>query len=236
MWSLLYFIAGELEEVLYAFGVFGVFLVSFLSNAVPYSTIPYLSFIIVYAAHVDDLPIDVAIVFAGGLGAALGKIIVYYIGRTARRVLSEDTRKNIQLFAEFARKSTFIAVFLFAALPLPDDILYVPLGMAGYSITRYFIALLLGKIVITGAAVFFGSSFSSFFRETQLLPYYIYIPLLLLLTIMLTYVVIKINWAEIAKIGAEKGTVPALKLFLKELFKVILSPFKAILRIIGLNR
>ena len=227
---------GIFEEILRAFGdlintygILGIFLISFFGNTIPYSTIPYLFFIIIYSAHVTDPITHILITISGGLGAALGKLVVYYIGRSARAVLSEEKRRNIEIFAKIAHKSIFVAVFLFAALPLPDDILYVPLGLIGYSVIRYFIALVLGKIIITGLAVFFGTSFSMYFRETTLLPPYIYIPILLIITLAITYIVMKINWQKVAEIGSSKGFIGAMKVVIEETMdaiKDLLSVFK----------
>lgn len=210
----------DLADLIYTYGALGVFLVSFLGNTIPYSTIPYLFFIIIYSANITDPFIHILITVSGGLGAAMGKLIVYYIGRSARAVLSKERRRNIELFAKIAHRSIFIAVFIFAALPLPDDILYVPLGLIGYNVVKYFIALVLGKILITGLAVFFGTSFSLYFRETTFLPPYIYIPTLIAITLVITYIVMSINWQKIAEIGSSKGLVEAIKAIILEIGRV----------------
>jgi len=214
-------LSGVFGDIINAYGVLGVFIISFLGNAIPYSTIPYLFFIILYSAHINDPLINLFITLSGGFGAALGKLVVYYIGRSARAILSEERRRNTELFASFARRSIFVAVFLFAALPLPDDVLYVPLGLIGYSTIRYFAALILGKIVITGLAVFFGSSFSTYLRETALLPPYIYIPLLIGITLLITYIVMKINWQVVAMAGSKEGILTAIKVVIYETLKAL---------------
>ncbi len=215
---------AELFNVfLETYGVFGVFIVSFLGNAIPYSTVPYLFFIIVYSALIQNTIIKIGIVISGGIGAALGKLVVYYIGRATRKVLSEKTKKNIELFTKIADKGIFITVFLFAALPLPDDVIYVPLGITGYNVIKYFIALVTGKIVITGLAVFFGESLKYLFIDSEGMPWHIYIPVLIALTILLTIIIMKIDWVKVTEIGSEKGVVPAIIYLLKEVVKALLS-------------
>jgi len=209
------------RDLINTYGVLGIFLISFFGNTIPYSTIPYLFFIIVYSAHITDPVTHILITIAGGAGAALGKLVVYYIGRSARVILSEEMRRNTELFAKIAHKSIFIAVFLFAALPLPDDILYVPLGVIGYNVIKYFIALILGKIIITGLAVFFGTSFSIYFRETILLPPHVYIPLLVAITLVITYIVMKIDWQKVTEVGSSQGFIGAVKTVIIETVKVL---------------
>ncbi len=220
------------REFLESYGVLGVFIVSFLGNVIPYSTIPYLFFIVVYTAFIHDIGVKIAIIVSGGLGAALGKLVVYYIGRTARIILSEESRRNIELFTRLAGRGIFFAVFVFAALPLPDDILYVPLGVSGYSVSRYFIALIAGKIIITGLAVVFGESVKFLALEYMDTPWYIYVPTLILATIILTYIVLEINWVRVAEIGDRDGSLKATWFVFKEVFRVILAPFKKIYNII----
>ena len=209
------------SDLINTYGVLGVFLISFFGNTIPYSTVPYLFFIIIYSAHVTDPITHILITISGGLGAALGKLVVYYIGRSARVVLSEEKKRNIELFAKIAHRSIFIAVFLFAALPLPDDILYVPLGLTRYNVIRYFMALIMGKTIITGLAVFFGTSFSIYFRETTLLPPHIYIPILIAITLVITYIVMKIDWQRVAEIGSSQGFMGAIKTVVIETIKAL---------------
>ncbi len=217
-------ISGEvLNELLQTYGLLGVFLVSLLGNMIPYSTIPYFVFIIIYASRVQDWVIQLLIAILGGLGAAIGKLVVYYIGRTARVVMSSETRHNMELFTKIAGKGIFLAVFIFAALPLPDDVLYVPLGVSGYSVIKFFIALLLGKIIITGMAVYLGQAMKWLIEEPANLPWYISIPVMLIITLLLTYIVMRINWIKAAQITEEDGLIKAIIFIIIEALKIVAS-------------
>ncbi|MCE2614297.1 MAG: DedA family protein, partial [Nitrosopumilus sp. (ex Thoosa mismalolli)] len=46
------------------------------------------------------------------------------------------------------------AAFFAAATPIPDDLVYVPLGLAKYNPKRFFIATLTGKLVLSYTIVF----------------------------------------------------------------------------------
>ncbi|MCD6301817.1 MAG: VTT domain-containing protein [Staphylothermus sp.] len=210
---------NNLKWLIDQYGILGVFIVSLLGNAVPYSTIPYLIFIVVYAGMVKDPALDILIAFSGGLGAAIGKLIVYYFGFGLRKILPEKILENMEVFNKLFKNSAFIAVLLFAALPLPDDIIYVPLGAMKYDTKRYFIALLIGKIIITYMAVYFGKSVTWLLESTTALPEYVTIPILLVITIYLTYLVAKIDWIKLAKIIQKKGILHGIKYLLIQVAK-----------------
>ncbi|MET1159552.1 MAG: VTT domain-containing protein [Thermoprotei archaeon] len=208
-----------LEIFIERYGLLGIFLVSFIGNAIPYSTIPYLLLIILYSGLLSDSLQQALLVIISGFGAAMGKLVVYMFGYGISRVLPEKTRKNLELFTEVFRKSTFIAVYLFAALPLPDDILYVPLGATRYSVVKYFIALVLGKITITALAVFFGSATTSYLREAMGLPPYISIPILLVITLYIMYLVAVIDWNKATSIAMKKGLAETISYVLRSAWK-----------------
>jgi len=194
-----------LARKLVILGPIGIFLASLLGNAVPYATVPYLVIIVQYFAAIKHTFLDIIIVaIMGGLGAAMGKIIVYSIGRAARYALSQETKENLRLFTKLMGKSVFIAIFLFAALPLPDDVLYVPLGVSGYSLMKFFIACSLGKIIITFLAAMLGAIWAQVMEITKI-PIWISLPSALIVSIIITYVITAINWVKVLESVESKG-------------------------------
>jgi membrane protein YqaA with SNARE-associated domain len=102
----------------------------------------------------------------GGLGAAIGEFTGYAIGFGGRK-LAESRKKKGLLHArkkgwlekarEWSRKrGVFFVLFLFAATPLPDDITGIIAGAIGYSMKKFFIAVLLGKLVMFTALAWGG--------------------------------------------------------------------------------
>ncbi|MET1128370.1 MAG: VTT domain-containing protein, partial [Thermoproteota archaeon] len=129
------------------------FFIAFFGNVIPYMTVPYLVAIAGYGAALPGFGSKAIAAVSAALGAGLGKVVVFSMGRSIHRVLPQGTRENLSVFASAFRRGVFIAVFIFAALPLPDDVLYVPLGVAGYSLLYFFVAVTLGKLVITSLAI-----------------------------------------------------------------------------------
>ncbi len=194
--------------------ILSAFIVSLVSNAIPYMTVPYLGIIAGWGLYLHNDAEKVLVAVSGGIGAALGKVIVFLLGRSFRRILPENTRQNVEIFAKAFKKSVFFALFLFAALPLPDDILYVPLGVTGYNLLLFFIAVALGKIVITFLAVMFGDLIRSITGSEGLSPEAL--AALIIGSIVVAIVIIRINWLRIIETYNEKGVVPALVELIKQ--------------------
>jgi len=200
------------------YGVVGVFLVSFIGNSIPYSTIPYLLFIIIYSTHVREPLIYVLVILLGSLGASMGKIIVYFVGYGARKALPKGLRSNIEIYGRLFKRSTFLAILIFASTPLPDDLLYIPVGAMRYDLKRYFLALFVGKTIITSLAVVFGSTVENIFTATSGYPEYISILGLIVLSIYLMYIVGRIDWIYFSKLISDRELIVALKYLFRETF------------------
>ena len=124
-----------------------VFLVSIIGNMIPFFPVPYLLFVITIASGFPGLGLfQIAAVSA--LGASIGKFVSYGLGYGARRALS-GSRARFDSFRKLVGGSSFLLALVFAALPLPDDIVFVPLGIIRYSPVKTFIALYSGKFFLT---------------------------------------------------------------------------------------
>jgi len=207
-----------LLELLKEYGALGTFLISLIGNAIPYSTVPYLLFIAALGAGTENVVDRTLLTVLGGVGAALGKVAVYYMGRTASAVLSDATRHNLELFSSLFRRSVFVATFIFAALPLPDDLLYIPLGIARYNVVYFFLAVVLGKIVITGMAVFFGSTVVALMESAYNKNWLLSLSVGVFATLVATLVIVKMDWQKILKTYEEKGGLHALLQLFVEFF------------------
>ncbi len=91
----------------------------------------------------------------GGLGSALGELTGYGVGYGTKRLVDHrdsDLLNNVNGFGKLILKNekrTPFYIFLFALTPLPDDILFLPLGMIKYPFWKCIIPGWLGKNVTT---------------------------------------------------------------------------------------
>ena len=127
-------------------GYLGVALVSFLGSLIPFVPIP--SFILlVTMSEGDQNDIHILAILAA-VTATLAKQIIFYASYGGRRIISEKTKKRMLPFQRLVKKYGAAAAFVAAATPIPDDLVYVPLGLAKYNPRRFFISTLLGKLLL----------------------------------------------------------------------------------------
>lgn len=175
-----------------------VFVVSLIGNSVPYVSVPYYIFLIIYSGIVRD-PLElVAIATVSGLGSTLGKLVIYMIGRGVSKIVSERDRENIELFGRLIGRWGFIFLVVAASTPIPDDVVLIPIAFAGYSVAQYFLAVLIGKVIISLIIVFFGRGLVGF-AESVGVPQYIQIPVLLAVSVILMIIIMRINWGRVVK-------------------------------------
>jgi membrane protein DedA with SNARE-associated domain len=131
-----------------SYGYIGIFTVSFLGNLLFFIPLPYL--IIVFALSSPIFGFNpVLLAIASALGAAIAKLITYSIGYESRHLLTEHRRRKLEYARWLVGHHGMLIIFLFAATPLPDDVLYIPLGIMSYSPVKFFTAVLAGKIILT---------------------------------------------------------------------------------------
>ncbi len=212
---------SQLNNLVMEYGPLGVFVISLVGNAIPYATVPYLAVIAAMASQMKLSLIDVITwSVVGGLGAAIGKVIVYLTGAATSEILPEKVKENMQLFARMAKRGIFIAIFLFAALPLPDDVLYIPLGVARYPLAKFFIAVWSGKVVITFLSIVFGNAYGELSSKYNIGGWESAV-ILIVLTILISVIIARINWMEVGIALSERGLGEALVVLNRELIKAL---------------
>ncbi|MCD6591594.1 MAG: VTT domain-containing protein [Thaumarchaeota archaeon] len=202
---------GALFGMLQAYGYLGAFIISVLGSVIPFLPVPYLIPIVLMARILDPFILGIV----SGAGGALGKITSYLLGRFGRRFLSEERRKKTAILGEAIKRYGMIAVFLFALTPLPDDVIYIPVGLTGLSILRFMIANMLGKIVLSWIVAYAGRLYfdlaSLFLGEGGGLEAVI---IAMAAMIAITILLLRVDWEEVIKIAREKGSWEAFKLTL----------------------
>lgn len=127
-------------------GYLGLVLLSFFGSLAPFIPIP--SFILLVTMSVGDTFNLHALAILSALAATAAKQIIFYVSYNGRRIMNEKTRERIIPFQRLVKRYGAAAVFVAAATPIPDDMVYVPLGLAKYNPRRFFISTLCGKLVL----------------------------------------------------------------------------------------
>ena len=150
-------ISRWLESIALQYGYFGVFIISFLGSASIIFPIPY-TLIIFYLGSLGIFN-PTLLALSGGAGSALGEFLGYALGYCGRAALSEERKKKINYILEILDRYGALAIFLFALTPLPDDLLFIPLGLMRYSLKKAIIPCLAGKILMC-LILAYGGQFS----------------------------------------------------------------------------
>ena len=140
-------------------GYLGLVLVSFFGSLIPF--VPFPSFILLATmSTTDEFDLNI-IAITSAVASAAAKQIIFYLSYGGRKIISEQTRKRIKPFERLVKRYGAGAAFVAAATPIPDDLIYVPLGLAKYNPLRFFISTVAGKIVLSYAIVFISRGFGS---------------------------------------------------------------------------
>jgi len=182
-------------------GYLGLAIVSFFGSLIPFVPIP--SFVLVATMAVgEQFDIHVLVIVAA-LTATAAKQIIFYISYGGRKIISEKTKKRMKPFQKLVKRYGGSAAFVAAATPIPDDLVYIPLGLAKYNPKRFFVATLLGKIVLYYVIVLISHYMGLSLLEPILqdiedpLPVYIGIIILGLAMTITVILLLRLNWERI---------------------------------------
>ena len=133
-------------------GYLSLGLVNFFGSLVPFVPLPgFLLLATMSVGNQFDLHV---LALLSAFTATAAKQIIFYVSYGGRKIINEKTRKRMRPFERLVKRYGAGAAFFAAATPIPDDLVYVPLGLAKYSPKRFFIATLTGKIVLSYVIVF----------------------------------------------------------------------------------
>lgn len=209
-----------LLKVLKEWGYVGAFIVSILGNIIPFMPVPYLAavFYLVTVVKLDALTLG----FASGLGAAIGKLSSYFIGRGGRRLLREERRRELEVFRSLIGRYGALAIIIISSTPLPDDLVLIPMGLINYSIWKYLISCAIGKIILASLVAYSSLAFSEFLRF--LLGGDVYtLPISLAVLLAFIYVILKLNWIRISEVFYKEGFAGVRKLIHKEGLRALIK-------------
>ncbi len=182
-------------------GYIGLALVSFIGSLIPFVPVP--SFILLATMSVGG-QFDIHILaLISALTATIAKQIIFYASYGGRRMISEKTKKRMKPFQKLVKRYGGAAAFVAAATPIPDDMVYIPLGLAKYNPKRFFIATLSGKIVLCYIIVlishYTGLSILEPILEDIDDPFAVYVGMIVFGAVMTAIVILllRLDWERI---------------------------------------
>jgi len=182
-------------------GYLSLSLINFFGSLVPFVPLP--GFLVLATMSVGDQFDLHVLALLSAVTATAAKQIIFYVSYGGRKIINEKTRKRMRPFERLVKRYGAAAAFFAAATPIPDDLVYVPLGLAKYNPKKFLVATLAGKIILSYAIVFIshylGLSILEPFLENinDATPIYIGI---VIFGVMMTSVVIlllRLDWQRI---------------------------------------
>ena len=134
-----------LDMTVFAIGYkyIGAFVLNLIASASVFFPMPfYLAY--VYLAAISS-PIPLALFSA--FGSTIGEFVGYIFGYHGRKLLSAKNR-FYKLGKNWFKKYGGWAIFIFAATPLPDDVIGVIAGAVKYNKSKFFTFCFFGKLVM----------------------------------------------------------------------------------------
>jgi len=182
-------------------GYLGLTIVSFFGSLIPFVPIPSFVLVATMAAG-EQFDIHVLVLIAA-LTSTAAKQIIFYVSYGGRKIISEKTKKRMLPFQKLVKRYGGSAAFVAAATPIPDDLVYIPLGLAKYNPKRFFVATLSGKIVLFYVIVLISHYTGLSLLEPILqgiddpLPVYIGIIALGIAMTLVVILLLRLNWEKI---------------------------------------
>lgn len=183
------------------FGYFGVFFISFIGTMSIIVPIPYT--LVILWLSMRGIMNPLLLTIAGSIGSGIGEFSGYALGYYGRTMISKKRQRKMNYMVKVLNRYGSIVIFLFALTPLPDDLLFVPLGILRYSFIKAFIPCFLGKLLMCGILAFGGQLyydvlliiFGEMTWEIEILT-----SIITAVALMLTLVAMfKIDWEKLLK-------------------------------------
>jgi membrane protein YqaA with SNARE-associated domain len=188
-------LATWLLQLVNDYGYLGAFLASLIGNMTVIIPTPYAFVITALGTSLNPLILGVVC----GLGATLGEISAYYLGRVGRVALNDKQKIRVNIVNKLLEKYGAWIIIVFAVTPLPDDILLIPMGVMKYNVKTILVTLLIGKTMLAVALAYAGH-YSIGFISTSYESYgFVGIALTLMAMLALVVALLKIDWEKAAE-------------------------------------
>ena len=152
---------GWMADLVTQYGYLGAFLISIFGNFTIFFPVPFTITIYAFGATLNPLLLGLVC----GIGSTVGEFSAYLIGVGGRRVIEGRYEERLESAKRLIQRYGAVIIFLFALLPLPDDVILIPLGVLRYDLRKALIAAFLGKVVMCTIVAYAGRFSYTFVRD-----------------------------------------------------------------------
>ena len=140
---------ADIFETIIEYSYIGIFFLLIAVNAAPILMPP--TWIILSSFFALDASLDpFLLAIVGATGATIGRFFLKYISGFFRRFVGKEQESNLDAIGNFLNKKKFgytLTSFLFAATPLPSNMLFVAYGMMRAKSIGLYIGFWCGRLL-----------------------------------------------------------------------------------------
>jgi membrane protein DedA with SNARE-associated domain len=184
------------------YGYIGILIITFFSSIILFIPVPY--FPVLFTAGVNQNLDPHLVSLSSAVGAVIAKLIIFYISYYGRNViLSSKAKKRMLPLQKLLSKYGWPGAFAAALTPIPDDLVYIPLGLAKYNPAKFAIATFIGKFILNELIVFgsaiLGRPVVQVLTAESTDPIYLYIGVgvSISILILIIFLYLRIDWGKI---------------------------------------
>ena len=139
----------DVFSIFQQFSYFGIFVLLVLVNTSPILMPPtWIILASFYALDETLSPVFLAVV--GATGATAGRFVLLCTSRLFRKFMSEERKSSLDGIANYLKSKKlgyFTASFLFAATPLPSNMLFIGYGLMKAKSAQIYLGFWLGRVI-----------------------------------------------------------------------------------------
>jgi membrane protein DedA with SNARE-associated domain len=192
---------GDIFALYEGLGYLGVLLISFIGSIIVFIPVPYFPVLVTATLNRNLDPHIIAL--SSAVGAVAAKMIIFYGSYYGRNILSSKTKKRIMPLQRLLGKYGWAGAFTASLTPIPDDLVYIPLGLAKYNPWKFATAIFAGKLIlnemIVSGTIFIGRPFVDMLSAEEINPLYLITAAIVTAAVMglIIYFSLRIDWSKI---------------------------------------
>lgn len=192
---------GDIFALYEGLGYLGVLVISFIGSIIVFIPVPYFPVLVTATLNRNLDPHVIAL--SSAVGAVAAKMIIFYGSYYGRNILSSKTKKRIMPLQRLLGKYGWAGAFTASLTPIPDDLVYIPLGLAKYNPWKFATAVFAGKLLlnemIVAGTIIIGRPFVDMLSAEEISPLYLITGAIVTAAVMglIIYFSLRIDWSKI---------------------------------------
>lgn len=138
----------EVQQIVSEFGYVGVVIISIIAGLNAVVPIPAATFTPIFLAAGLSMPL---IIMSMVIGTLIADFTGFFLGHLSRNVVEEKYPKTFRFFMELREKRSKwlipVVIFYAAFVPAPNEVILIPLGLAGVRFQTLIIPLIIGNTI-----------------------------------------------------------------------------------------